>query len=127
MQPQFLSFHTLDGTDSAEWSRTGKALLRMLGDAVHKQRFAVDFEAGENDPDWYFVARRGAHVFAIVLVVLPFDSCLWSIGLEDGEYRNLNSELLRAEINPILESAVRSWPGVSDVRWHADATTIKHA
>ena len=127
MQPRFLSFRTADGPSVAEWSATGDALRRALADALQRRGFLVDLEAGAQDPDWFFLARRGADTLGVVLVVACFRPCRWHIGLEDGSYRNLTSDALREEINPILESVVAAWPGVSTIRWHPDMTTLKDA
>jgi hypothetical protein len=127
IQPHFLTFRTSDGPDSTEWSATGLALLGALADGLRCRGFDIDLEAGSWDPDWYFVARRDSDLFALVLVIGNFRPCRWSIGLEDGQYHNLNSEHLRAEVNPVLERVVSLWPGVSAVRWRADATTIGDA
>jgi hypothetical protein len=127
MQPQFLTFRSSDGASQSEWLTTGYALLRSLAEALEDRGFTIDLEAGAQDPDWYFLARRGSDVFAVVLVLNCYQPCCWSIGLEDGDYHNLASDALRAEISPILESVVKAWPSISKVRWHADATTLKEA
>src|SRR5262249_38525322 len=130
-QPQFLTFCTPNGPSDAERSATGEALRRALAASLEPREFVIDLGAGAWDPDWYFVARRGPDVLGVALVVSATSAtgrsqrCCWSIGLEDGNYRNLNSDTLRSEINPVLESVVAGWPGVSAIRWHADATTLR--
>src|SRR4051794_27068944 len=114
LQPQFLSFRTPVAPSDAEWSATGDALRRGLADALERRGFSIDLEAGDRDPDWYFVARRGSDVFGVALVLGAIGHhrpCCWSIGLEDSDHRNLTSDVLRAEINPVLEAVVVAWPG----------------
>ena len=127
MHPLFLSFHTADGSEPAEWSRAGDALLRAFGDALRRLGFTIDYEAGAKEPDWYFAACRDGDRVAVVLTIGGFRPCRWFIGLEDGAHHSLDSDALRAEVNSVLDASISAWPGASAVRWHADHTTLMNA
>jgi hypothetical protein len=127
MDDLYLSFRTEDSAETAEWSRTGEAILRELGLGLESIGFAIDHEAGRHEPDWVFVARRAETAFGLSMSIANFTPCRWFIALVDAQSlgANIQSPDLRQEVHPVMQSVIESWPGVSEVRWHKDHTTLR--
>ncbi|AWM40368.1 hypothetical protein C1280_27455 [Gemmata obscuriglobus] len=75
--------------------------------------------------DWEFLARGQDQEFVVVLVLCGFRPNRWFIVLNDAHCKQLDSPAVAAVVHPILEEAVGEWPGASDLRWHADASTLR--
>jgi hypothetical protein len=121
----YLSFQTRDRMQAADWSETGRLLLRRLGNALEALGFAIDYEAGREESDWLFVASRNGMSITVVLSLLAFEPCRWFTWLEGEGFKPLDSPAICGEVHPGMQAAVESHPGVSHVRWHDDHTTLQ--
>ncbi len=127
MGQRFLSFRTAEGDHVSEWSPAADALSRRLAAAVEASGYATDFEACRyaGMQDWEFLARGHGQEFVVVLVLCGFRPNRWFVTLNDTHCKQLESLAVEAVVHPVLEGAVREWPGASGLRWHADASSLR--
>jgi hypothetical protein len=125
MNELFLSFRTRDSSDSKEWTQTGHDILRKLGEGLERKGFTIDYDAGKDEPDWVFVAKRSEQSFGLAMSISNFTPCRWFVGLENQEHKNLDAPLMRQEVHPTIQKVIEAYPGISEVRWHTDHTTLR--
>jgi hypothetical protein len=121
----YLSFQTGDSKKADEWSQTGLLLLHRLGNALESLGYLVDYEAGRDESDWLFAARREEVSFALVLALFGCEPCRWFTYLEGEGFKALEAPKITDEVHPTMQAAVASHPGVSHLRWHEDNTTLR--
>ncbi len=118
----FLFFQTPQSRVGNDWFANGNRLLKRIGDIFESDGFAIDYQAGAHDPDWIFIATKGSHKFAVVLVNGPSTREQWSVGFEDGCQHALEPGVLRTYASNLLDVAIRSWDEVTRPEWHDDPT-----
>jgi hypothetical protein len=119
-----LSFCTQDDSDSKEWTQTGYDILHKLGESLEEKGFVIDYNASKDEPDWVFVARRDEQTFGLTMSITNFTPCRWFISLEDQKHKNLDAPLIRQEVHPVIQKVIEAYPGISEIRWHIDHTTL---
>ena len=97
-------------------------MLKRIGDIFESEGFAIDYDAGAHDPDWYFIATRESNKFAVALVNGPSTREQWSVGFEDGCKHVLKPGVLRTYASSLLDVAIREWDEVTQPEWHDDPT-----